>query len=78
MGKIIAGFAAIVILAAASGAAARWSNLSAPDGYSETVGATLVYADRESADASNCYDACAAIWGHSVAAKPSLAHIASR
>jgi hypothetical protein len=78
MGKLIVGFAAIVIVAGASGAAARWSNLPAPDGYSEAVGAAVVYSDRESPDPSNCYDACAAIWGHSVAGKPPLAQVASR
>jgi predicted lipoprotein with Yx(FWY)xxD motif len=57
------GLAVLMIVAAGSLSAAQFSNSAAFDGYSEAMGMALPFADRQSANASNCYDACAAIWG---------------
>jgi predicted lipoprotein with Yx(FWY)xxD motif len=62
------GLAALMIVAVGSLSAAQLSNSAAFDGYSEAMGMALPFADRQSANASNCYDACAAIWGEPGAA----------
>ena len=65
MTRVKFGLAILIIAAAAGFAAAPWSDLHSPqgDGYSEKMGAALPYSDEDSTDPSNCYDACAAIWG---------------
>ncbi len=57
--------AIMVVVAVASFAAASW-NLSATDGYWESLGVSLPLSDGESLNSSNCYDACTAIWGQYV------------
>jgi predicted lipoprotein with Yx(FWY)xxD motif len=59
------GLTILIIAAAAGFAAAPWSDMHSPqgDGYSEQMGAALPYSAEDLANPSNCYDACAAIWG---------------
>ncbi|WP_158813917.1 hypothetical protein [Methylocapsa sp. S129] len=65
MKRFAIGLAALVIAGGSGLAAAPWKDMpsSVGDGYSESMGTTLAYPGRDSANASNCYDACAAIWG---------------
>ena len=55
--------AIMVLVAAASFAAASWKDLSATDGYWESLGVSVPLSDREPLNSSNCYGACTAIWG---------------
>ena len=56
----------LCVAAAAGFAASMRAGVSAAGGYSESLGITPPHGDRERLDWSNCYDACAAIWGLSV------------
>jgi predicted lipoprotein with Yx(FWY)xxD motif len=58
--------AIMVVVAVASFAAASWKDLSATDGYWESLGVSLPLSDGETLNSSNCYDACTAIWGQYV------------
>jgi hypothetical protein len=57
---------AIMVVVAVSFAAASWKELSATDGYWESLGVSLPLSDGETLNSSNCYDACTAIWGQYV------------
>jgi len=56
-------FAVLSVVVAASSAVAPWRDLSATDGYSESLGIALPYSGPEILNLSNCYDACSVIWG---------------
>jgi len=58
--------AIMVVIAAASFAAASWKDLSTTDGYWESLGVSVPISDRETPNSSNCYDACTTIWGQYV------------
>ena len=67
------GFAiAVILMAAGTGLAAEpWKTMDTSAGkvYANAKGMTLYYFDKDGANASTCYDACAAMWPPFAAAK---------
>jgi predicted lipoprotein with Yx(FWY)xxD motif len=65
MKRFAIGLAILVTAGAGGLEAAPWKRMpaSAGDGYSETMGTIVSASDRASANPSNCYGACATIWG---------------
>ena len=63
MNRFTLVFAVLSVVVAASSAVAPRRDLSATDGYSESLGIALPYSGREILNSSNCYDACTVIWG---------------
>ena len=64
MKRIAYGFAALLSIAGTSLAAEPWKTMDTPVGkvYANAAGMTLYTFDKDAASASNCYDACAAMW----------------
>ena len=74
--KLIAfGFAALVLSSSAVLAAEPWKTMDTSAGkvFADAKGMTLYTFDKDTANASNCYDACAAMWPPFVAAKTAKA-----
>ena len=70
--KLIAfGFAALVLTSSAVLAAEPWKTMDTSAGkvFADAKGMTLYTFDKDAANASNCYDACAAMWPPFVAEK---------
>ena len=78
MNRFTLVFAVLSVVAAGSFASAPWRDLSVVDGYSESLGITPPYSDRENLNSSNCYDACAVIWGPYFDNAAAAPHAASR
>ena len=64
MKPIALGFAALLAIAGTSLAAEPWKTMETPAGkvFANATGMTLYTFDKDSASASNCYDACATMW----------------
>ena len=64
MKRIAFGFAALLSIAGTSLAAEAWKTMDTSAGkvYANAAGMTLYTFDKDSANASSCYDACAAMW----------------
>ena len=64
MKRIAFGFAAFLSIAGTSLAAEAWKTVDTSAGkvYADAAGMTLYTFDKDAANASNCYDACAAMW----------------
>ena len=64
MKRIAFGFAAFLSFAGTSLAAEAWKTVDTSAGkvYADAAGMTLYTFDKDAANASNCYDACAAMW----------------
>ena len=64
MNRIALGFSAYLSIAGTSLAAEPWKTMDTPAGkvYANATGMTLYTFDKDAANASNCYDACAAMW----------------
>ena len=70
--KLIAfGFAALVLSSSAVLAAEPWKTMDTSAGkvFADAKGMTLYTFDKDTANASSCYDACAAMWPPFVADK---------
>jgi predicted lipoprotein with Yx(FWY)xxD motif len=64
MNRILFGVAAFLSIAGTSLAAEPWKTMDTPAGkiYANATGMTLYTFDKDAANASNCNDACAAMW----------------
>src|ERR1700738_2829710 len=64
MKRIAFGFATLLMTAGAVLAAEPWKTMDTSVGkvYANTTGMTLYTFDKDAANTSNCYDACAAMW----------------
>ena len=64
MKRVAFGFAALLSIVGTGQAAEAWKTVDAAAGkvYANAAGMTLYMFDKDAAGASNCYDACAAMW----------------
>ena len=64
MKRVAIGFAALLWIIGTSHAAEPWKTMDTAGGkvYANAAGMTLYTFDKDAAGASNCYDACAAMW----------------
>ena len=64
MKRVVFGFVALLSTIGASQAAEPWKTMDTAAGkvYANAAGMTLYTFDKDGAGASNCYDACAAMW----------------
>jgi predicted lipoprotein with Yx(FWY)xxD motif len=71
MKRIAIGISAILVAAGASLAAEPWKTMDTSAGkvYANAKGMTLYHFDKDAANTSSCYDACAAMWPPFAAAK---------
>jgi predicted lipoprotein with Yx(FWY)xxD motif len=75
MKRIAFGFAVSLMIAGAVLAAEPWKTMDTSAGkvYADAKGMTLYTFDKDAANASSCYDACAALWPPFIAAKKAQA-----
>jgi predicted lipoprotein with Yx(FWY)xxD motif len=71
MKRIAFGFAVSLMIAGAVLAAEPWKTMDTSAGkvYADAKGMKLYTFDKDAANASSCYDACAAMWPPFIAAK---------
>ncbi len=64
MKRVAIGFAALFSIIGTSQAAEPWKSMDTAAGkvYANAAGMTLYTFDKDAGGASNCYDACAAMW----------------